>query len=113
MTQQEALEPEVIETSKAKEVAGSTSGMSTPDYLGIGSLVIGVFNLCSWFIPLCGCPLTLVGIGLGIAGLKSEKYKWMAIVGLIVSILGFIATLINGILGAYMGYQNAYTYDSF
>lgn len=61
-----------------------------------------IFNLCAWFIPLYGCPMALVGIGLCYFGMKSPKYKTFAIIGLVISVLGLIATLINGALGANM-----------
>lgn len=78
----------------------AANGNSNEDYVAIGSLVLGLINLCSWFIPLCGCPMSIIGIVLGIVGLKSTKYKTMAIIGLILSALGLIITLINGFAGA-------------
>ncbi|MBD3363288.1 hypothetical protein GF362_06220 [Candidatus Dojkabacteria bacterium] len=75
--------------------------METQDYFGIGSIVLGVINLCSWFLPLCGCPLSIVGIILGVLGMKSKKYKTMAIIGLVLSIIGILLTIGNGLLGVY------------
>jgi hypothetical protein len=70
------------------------------DYMAIGSLVLGVLNLCSWFVPLFGCPMSIIGIILGYMGTKSSKYKTLAIIGIVLSVLAFIATLINSIAGA-------------
>lgn len=68
----------------------------------IGSLVLGVINLCAWFIPLCGAPLSIVGIVLGYLGMKDPSQKTFAIVGMVLSGLGLLATCINGAVGAYM-----------
>lgn len=71
--------------------------------MAIASLVLGVINLCAWFIPLCGAPLAIVGIVLGYLGMKDPSQKTLAIIGIVLSALGLIATCINGALGAYMG----------
>lgn len=70
----------------------------------IGSLVLGVINLCAWFIPICGAPLSIIGIVLGYLGMKDPSQKTLAIIGIALSALGLIATCINGALGAYMGF---------
>ncbi len=72
----------------------------------IASLVLGLVGLIAWLLPLAGYPVTIVGIVMGVKGLKSEK-KSLAIAGLILSIIGLAATLVNSILGAVMGVQNA------
>lgn len=73
--------------------------------LAIAALVLGILNLCSWFIPLCGGPLAIVGIVLGILGIKSSQ-KTLAIVGIVLSALGLIATIVNAIAGVAIGIQN-------
>jgi hypothetical protein len=70
----------------------------------IGSLVLGVINLCAWFIPLCGAPLSIVGIVLGYLGMKDPSQKTFAIVGLVLCVIGLLASCVNGAVGAYMGY---------
>ncbi len=72
----------------------------------IASLVLGLVGLIAWLLPLAGYPVTIVGIVMGVKGLKSEK-KSLAIAGLILSIIGLAATLVNSIIGAVMGVQNA------
>ncbi len=71
----------------------------------IAALVLGILNLCSWFIPICGGPLAVVGIILGILGIKSSQ-KTLAIIGIVLSSLGLLATLVNMIFGAILGLQN-------
>lgn len=72
---------------------------STNDVLAIVGAVLGAFNLCSWCIPLCGVPLGLIGIVVSFLGMKSEKNKTIAIVGLVLSSIGFILAIVNGIVG--------------
>lgn len=66
------------------------------------SLALGVFSLCAWFIPLVGCPINIGGIVLGYLG-KDTDQKALAWIGLGLSALGFIATIVNAALGAYLG----------
>ena len=70
--------------------------------LAIISLVLGILNLCAWFLPICGLPLSIVGIVLGILGLNSSQ-RGMAIAGIVLCALGFLAALANALLGAYLG----------
>jgi hypothetical protein len=73
--------------------------------LAIASLVLGILNLCSWFLPICGGPLAIVGIILGILGIKSSQ-KTLAIVGIVLSGLGLLATIVNAIAGLALGISN-------
>ena len=66
------------------------------------SLVLGIIGLFAWFIPLFGAPITIIGLIMGILGQKSQK-KGMATAGLIMSILGLVGTIINGIAGLIIG----------
>ncbi|NJL93505.1 MAG: hypothetical protein HC915_07115 [Anaerolineae bacterium] len=68
----------------------------------IGALVVGIFNLCAWIFPICGCPLALVGIGLGWYGKDSEQ-RTLAYIGLGLSVLGLVLSLINAVLGVAIG----------
>jgi hypothetical protein len=68
----------------------------------IAALVLGITGLMAWFIPLFGFPITIVGLILGVLGQKREK-KGIALAGMILSIIGLVATIINSAIGAYMG----------
>lgn len=50
----------------------SMSSEQRPDWMAYTALGLGIVNLCSWFLPLCGFPLAVTGIIFGILGLKSE-----------------------------------------
>ena len=82
----------------------------TYHYLSIGALVLGVLNLCSWFIPLCGFPMSISGIVLGIIGLKSPKGKTMAIIAIVLSVIGIVLTVVNGFLGMAISLTEGTTY---
>lgn len=84
------------------------SGESSPqeggskDTLAIVALVLGCINLLSWCIPLCGLPLSIGGIICGVMGMGSPTKKVMAIIGLILSVLCLIGSVINAAIGAKM-----------
>lgn len=68
------------------------------DKCAVTGFVLGLVSILAWFIPLFGYPVTICGIVFSAKGLKSSK-KAMAIIGLVLSILFVIVTLINSILG--------------
>jgi len=37
------------------------SGGGNEKIMAIASLVLGVLNLCAWFLPICGIPLAIIG----------------------------------------------------
>ncbi|NWF64106.1 MAG: DUF2776 family protein [Chloroflexi bacterium] len=70
--------------------------------MAIASLVLGVINLCAWFLPICGVPLSIVGIVLGFLGMKDPSQKTLAIIGMVLCGLGLLAACVNGAVGVYM-----------
>jgi len=68
----------------------------------VAALVLGIVGLVAWFIPLFGLPVTIVGLILGVIGQKKKK-KRIALAGMILSIIGLVATIINASIGAYLG----------
>ena len=70
--------------------------------MAIASLVLGIINLCAWFFPICGIPLSIVGVVLGFLGMKDPSQKTLAIAGMVLSGLGLLAACINAAAGAYM-----------
>ena len=64
-------------------------------------MILGLCSIISWLLPLIGYPTTILGIIFSSFGLNSDK-KAMAITGLALSIIFFIITLINSIVGAVM-----------
>jgi len=68
----------------------------------ITSLVLGLVGIIAWFLPLLGFPVSIIGLIMGVIGQKSTK-KNMATVGLVLSIICLVATIINASIGAYLG----------
>ena len=64
-------------------------------------MILGLCSIISWLLALIGYPTTILGIIFSSFGLNSDK-KEMAITGLALSIIFFIITLINSIVGAVM-----------
>ncbi|MCL4261759.1 MAG: hypothetical protein KJ069_01020 [Anaerolineae bacterium] len=72
------------------------------EYMAIGALVLGIINLCAWFVPLCGFPLAIVGIVLGYMGRNSAQ-RTLAIIGIVLSSIALVLTIGNAAIGAYLG----------
>lgn len=69
--------------------------------LSIASMVLGICGFLAWCIPLFGYPVCIVGLVLGIVGIKKGG-KGMAIAGIIMSAITLVLTLGNSILGVLM-----------
>lgn len=67
--------------------------------------ILGLSSLIAWLLPIIGYPVSILGIIFSSLGLNSSR-KGMAIIGLILSIIFFIVTLINSIAGVMMVSQN-------
>jgi len=61
------------------------------------SALFGFFSLCGGLIPACGATGSVVGILLGIFGMKSENRK-VAILGIVLSIMGLTISIVYAIL---------------
>lgn len=68
----------------------------------IASMVLGIVGFIAWCIPLLGFPVTIVGLILGILGIKKGG-KGMAIAGIIMCSITLGLTIVNSALGAYLG----------
>lgn len=62
------------------------------------ALILGIASLFAWFLPIFGYPVAIIGLIMGVAGLKTEK-KSSAVVGIVLCVVGLIATIINSALG--------------
>jgi hypothetical protein len=74
-------------------------GQKRPGHRGAG---MGINSLWAFLFPFLGFPVSVVGVIMGIVGYKSSK-RGMALAGIILSIIGFVASVINAAIGAYMG----------
>jgi hypothetical protein len=70
--------------------------------LAIASLVLGILSLCASVAWFCGGPISVVGIVLGILGMKSSGRKLaiagiaLSAVGLVLMVIFIIITLVSG-----------------
>lgn len=67
--------------------------------MSIASMVLGIIGFVAWCLPIAGYPVTIVGLVLGIKGMKKGG-KRMAIAGIIMCSITLALTLINSVLGA-------------
>ncbi len=69
----------------------------TPDadrcWAGVTALVLGLINLFAWCLPICGAPLAIAGIIIGVVGLKSPN-RGISIAGIILSAIGLILSVV-------------------
>ncbi|MBN1302932.1 MAG: DUF4190 domain-containing protein [Anaerolineales bacterium] len=84
-------------------VSGDTPGDSKKGF-AIASLVVGIINLCAWLLPICGGPLAVVGIVLGVLGIQSSQ-RTLAIVGIVLSGLTLLLAILNAVAGVLFGPQ--------
>jgi len=72
----------------------------------IVSLVLGIISLCIWLVPFCGVFVGIImGIGglvLGYLGMKDVSQKTLAIVGMVLSGIGFLLACGLIVLGSSM-----------
>ena len=70
--------------------------------MAIISLVLGILGFCGWIVPLCGLPISIVGLILGILSTRSSR-RGMAIAGIVLAALTLVAEVVNAAFGAYLG----------
>jgi Mn2+/Fe2+ NRAMP family transporter len=66
-------------------------------FMALASTLFGIFSLCAGLIPACGGAASIVGILLGVFGMKSENRK-IAILGIVLSGLGLIISIVYAIM---------------
>jgi len=82
--------------------ATGSAPASDRQWMAIASLALGVFNMCAWLIPLCGCPLGIVGVVLGVLGRDTDR-RTLAYAGIGLSAFTLLLTLVNSAAGLYLG----------
>lgn len=70
----------------------------------LASFILGLCSIVGWILPIIGVPVTITGFVLGIIGLKSSR-KVMAIIGIVLCVIFFIASGVNAAWGAYNAIQ--------
>lgn len=82
------------------ENMNGNNGMQPSSGQSIASLVLGLVGLLAWCLPLVGFPVTIVGLVMGILGIKKGG-RGMAIAGIVLSSITLLMTIFNSALGAY------------
>ena len=92
--------PECNATLEVASTTAQTSATAEKKPAPVG-FILGLVSIIAWFIPLFGYPVTICGIVFSAKQLKSTDSgaKTMAIVGLVLSIIFLVVTLINSALG--------------
>lgn len=91
-----------VKSNTIPNKTNNTSNNASSDKQGLVGFILGLISIVAWFIPLFGYPVTICGIVFSAKGLKSVTNKTKATVGLILSIVFLVVTLINSILGMAM-----------
>jgi hypothetical protein len=80
------------------------AAVAVPDPHGgmaITGLVLGIISVVAAILPLCGFPLTIAALVFSILGRKSHSRRTMATVGLALSLLAFVLTILSAAYGVY------------
>ena len=73
----------------------------------MASLILGLIGLIAWALPLAGFPVTIVGLVLGVKAKKRGDTRIIVTIGIVLCIIGLVATTVNSVIGAYMGFTGA------
>ena len=57
--------------------------------------VLGIFSLFAAFFPICGLPIAIVAIVMGVSSRRVLALRTIATWGLAFSIIGFLLTFVN------------------
>jgi hypothetical protein len=67
----------------------------------IAGLVLGIVSIVAAILPICGFPVSIVGIVMAALGRRSLSRRTMATVGLVLSIIGIVLAVLSAIYGVY------------
>lgn len=68
----------------------------------IAGLVLGILSIPAAILPLCGFPVSIVGIVMAALGRASVSRRTMATIGLVLAIIGIVLTIASASYGAYV-----------
>ena len=73
--------------------------------LVLTSFILGGFSILTSFFPICGLPIAIAGLSMGISGYRVPALKTLASWGIVLSTIGLVLTLIFIVfsLGRYFG----------
>ncbi len=65
----------------------------------IAGLVLGIISIVAAIFPICGFPVSIVGIIMSVLGRRSLTRRTLATVGLVLAIIGIVLTVLSFIYG--------------
>lgn len=83
--------------TETADVEKEKAGDPGRDIFAFISLLVGFSGACTWIFPYCGTPIAIIGLILGYLGLSSNQ-RTVALIGLAINVIVFIATLALNIL---------------
>ncbi|GAC1375332.1 MAG: hypothetical protein NVSMB44_43850 [Ktedonobacteraceae bacterium] len=92
--------------NEAAFIRASTTRYTRQAVIGF---VLSIISMIAWLLPIVGLPMCISSIVLVVLGRRSVSRRTMATVGLMLSIIALILTVLNALLGAYQAGQAART----
>ncbi|MHB0923603.1 MAG: DUF4190 domain-containing protein [Bellilinea sp.] len=78
------LEPEILPKAAPE---------SDRSWAGTTSFILGLINLVAWCLPFCGGPLAIIGVILGVLGLKAPNRR-LSIAGIVLNAIGLLLSIV-------------------
>jgi hypothetical protein len=101
------MQPTYQNNASQSTPTNTGTGSRNQKIMAIISLILGVINLCAWFLPICGIPISITGLVLGYLGMKDPSQKTLAMIGMILCAIGLTLGCGNSAYGAYSGFTHA------
>ncbi len=97
----------MINPYESPQSAGMTETTGRGHGNARASLLFGLVSIVTWFIPLFGLPTSIAGLVLGrkalaVKGLAAKPHR-SAKIGVVLSVIFLIVTILNMAWGAYLG----------
>ena len=74
--------------------------------MAIAALVLGIIGLIAWLLPICGFPVTIVGLILGFIARRSPARRGMATIAIVLCVIGLVLSIGSAAFGVYVATQN-------
>jgi len=65
----------------------------------LAAFLLGMLNLFLWVTPFCGAPFSIIGLLVGVVGMRSSR-RWLAISGMILSGVALLLTIFFMLAGS-------------
>jgi len=65
----------------------------------IAGLILGIISIVAAILPICGFPISIVGIVMSALGRRSVSKRTIATIGLVLAIIGIILAALSAAYG--------------